>query len=258
MKVLQPRRTIQDVVFGPVESRRFGKSLGVNPLPRGARFCNFDCIYCECATAAWPLQWDLRPQFPTAQDTRTALAAFAETFTGSDLDSITIGGNGEPTLSPYLDQIVDVVCEARERDWPQARTVILTNGTTAHQPRVRAALAKLDERVVKFDAGNNWLVEQLNRPIGRLNITELVRRISMLPDIIIQSMFVHGAVDNANETEVSSWIELLARLDPVRVQIYSLDRMPAAAWVRQVPRFELERIAHRVTYSTGILAEVFG
>ena len=74
MNVLEEARTIQDPVFGPCDSRRFGKSLGINSLPAGSRFCNFDCIYCECATGSWPVQWDLRPQFPKPADNRHALA----------------------------------------------------------------------------------------------------------------------------------------------------------------------------------------
>jgi wyosine [tRNA(Phe)-imidazoG37] synthetase (radical SAM superfamily) len=121
------QREIQEPVFGPYDSRRFGRSLGVNPLPAGARLCNFDCVYCECATASWPFQWELRPQFPTAEEIRNALIAASERFGADDLDSITIAGNGEPTLAPHLDEIVDAVTECRDRDWPQARTVILTS-----------------------------------------------------------------------------------------------------------------------------------
>jgi len=254
---LQAQRDIQDVVFGPYDSRRFGKSLGVNPLPKGARFCNFDCIYCECATGSWPLEWKLRPQFPSAEEIHDALLKAADVFRPDELDSITISGNGEPTLSPHLDAIVDVVNAARDLDWPQARTVILSNGTLLQKASVRAAVSKLDERVIKLDAGSNWILEQLNRPAGKLSITELLRRISLLPDIIIQSMFVHGPVDNTGRSDIEAWAAGLARVRPTSVQIYSLDRLPAKSWVRQVPRRELESIAEYVESTTGIPAHVF-
>lgn len=257
MTALQTQRVVQEVVFGPYDSRRFGRSLGVNPLPRGSRVCNFDCIYCECATPSWPLQWELQPQFPEPEDVRRALAAAADTLRRGDVDSITIAGNGEPTLSPHLDEIVDVVAEARDRDWPWARTVILTNGTASHRPGIRKALAKLDERVVKLDAGNNWILEQVNRPAGRLSISELLRRIAMLSDIVIQSMFVHGPVDNTRPEHVEVWTEWLKRLKPSGVQIYSLDRMPAMRWVRQVSRPELEWIARYVESTAGIPVHVY-
>jgi wyosine [tRNA(Phe)-imidazoG37] synthetase (radical SAM superfamily) len=257
MTTLQAQRDIQDVVFGPYDSRRFGRSLGVNPLPKGSRLCNFDCIYCECATGAWPLEWELRPQFPTAESIHDALLAAAEAFGPDELDSITICGNGEPTLSPHLDAIVDVVTRARDRDWPQARTLILSNGSLCHKPSVRAAVAKLDERVVKLDAGSDWIFQQLNRPVGKLCVTELMWRISMMPDVVIQSMFVHGPVDNTSPKEIETWTSRLGRLRPMSVQIYSLDRLPAKSWVREVPLKELESIAQYVETNTGIPVHVF-
>lgn len=257
MNTLQAQRSIQEVVFGPYASRRFGNSLGVNPLPQGSRFCNFDCVYCECGTAPWPNQWELRPEFPKPEEIRSALAVATIRFGADELDSITIAGNGEPALSPHLNEIVDVVSEARERDWPQAQTVILTNGTKGHKPDVRVAMAKLDQRVVKLDAGTNWMLEQLNRAAGRLTIIELLRRISMIPEIIIQSMFVHGPVDNTQLEHVETWIGWLKQLAPRGVQIYSLDRTPAMSWVRRVPRSELESIAHLVESAVGAPTHVY-
>jgi wyosine [tRNA(Phe)-imidazoG37] synthetase (radical SAM superfamily) len=257
METLQVQRDIQQPVFGPLNSRRFGRSLGVNPLPAGARLCNFDCIYCECATASWPLQWELRPQFPTPEEIRSALIAAAALPNAAEIDCITIAGNGEPTMAPRLNEIIDVVTEARDRDWPRARTVILTNGAMSHKSSVRSALAKLDFRIVKLDAGTNWILDELNRPASKLSVNELCRRISMLPEIIIQSMFVHGPVDNSEHGEIDSWLGWIRKLAPQRVQIYSLDRMPAKGWVRAVTRSELEHIARQVERKTGIRADVF-
>jgi hypothetical protein len=64
MATLQAQRHINEPVFGPYNFRWFGKSLGVNPLPSAARLCNFDCVYCECASASWPLQWELGHRSP--------------------------------------------------------------------------------------------------------------------------------------------------------------------------------------------------
>ena len=249
---------IHQMVRGPYDSRRFGRSLAVNALPIGSRVCNFDCVYCGCATGSWPLAWELRPQFPSAESIQAALLAAANSAVADDLDSIIIAGNGEPSLSPHLNNIVDTVNAARNRDWPQARTIILSNGTMCHKPDVRAAFAKLDERVIKLDAGSNWILDQMNRPVSKLSLTELLRRISMMPEIIIQSMFVHGPVDNTGAKEIAAWTGWLARLRPACVHIYSLDRHPAAMnWVREVDRNVLESIAKYVESNTGIPTHVF-
>ena len=203
------------------------------------------------------MQFELKPQFPGPDAVRRALATTAVNVECEGIDTITIAGNGEPTLSPHLDEIVDVVIEARDRDWPGARTAILTNGTTCHLPVVRKALAKLDERVVKLDAGTNWILDQLNRPSGKLSIWKLVHRIALLPNILVQSMFVHGPVDNTRSDHIEAWTGWLNSIKPAGVQIYSLDRRPAMPWVRQVQRAELESIALYVESATGIVAHVY-
>ena len=111
--------------------------------------------------------------------------------------------------------------------------------------------------MVKLDAGTDWILQQMNRPAGRLCITELLRRISMLPEIIVQSMFVHGPVDNTRPEHVKVWTEWLKRLAPLSVQIYSLDRMPAKSWVREAPLNQLQSIAQYVESSVGIPAHVY-
>lgn len=254
---LQPSRNIQEIVFGPYSSRRFGMSLGVNPLCNGARLCNFDCIYCECSAAPWSPAWELRPRLPGGDDVRRLLAQAAERFRPDDLDAVTICGNGEPTLNPNLEAIADAVVEARDFYWPQARTVILTNGSMCHRPRVCKAVAKLDERVVKLDAGTNWMLDQLHRPAEYLSINDLVWRISVMPEIIIQSMFVEGPVDNTRPEHVRQWIDKLRQLRPLSVQIYSLDRQPAESWVRPVRRERLNEIASQVETAMQIPVHVY-
>jgi wyosine [tRNA(Phe)-imidazoG37] synthetase (radical SAM superfamily) len=254
---LQPQRIIQDVVFGPYESRRFGISLGVNPLPGGARVCNFDCIYCECSTASWPIKWELRPGMPRGDDVRRGLAEAADRFRSDDLDAITICGNGEPSLNRNLEDIVDAVIDARDYYWPQARTVILTNGSMCHKPHVRTAVSRLDERVVKLDAGSTWYMDQMNRPTDPLSINELVWRISLMPDIVIQSMFVGGPVDNSRPEHVRAWIDKLRKVQPVSVQIYTLDREPAVPWVRSIDRKRLQEIALQVEDEVQVPARVY-
>jgi wyosine [tRNA(Phe)-imidazoG37] synthetase (radical SAM superfamily) len=206
---------------------------------------------------SWPISWELRSQFPTAEAIHEALLATAERFPPDDLDAIIITGNGEPTLSPHLSEIVDTVNLARDRFWPQARTLILSNGTMCHKSCVRDALAKLDERVIKLDAGSNWILDQLNRPVSTLSMNELFRRISMTPQIVVQSMFIHGPIDNTGPKEIEAWAGWLTRLRPTCVQIYSLDRRPSKEWVRQVPRDELEFIGSYLESATGIRTHVF-
>ena len=99
---------------------------------------------------------------------------------------------------------------------------------------------------------------EFNRPGGKLCMNDVVRSISMLPDIVIQSMFVHGPIDNTGPREIEAWSGWLQKLAPQAIQIDSLDRMPAKSWVRSVPRSELDTIAAYVEGRTGIRVEMFG
>jgi wyosine [tRNA(Phe)-imidazoG37] synthetase (radical SAM superfamily) len=111
--------------------------------------------------------------------------------------------------------------------------------------------------VVKLDAGTNWMLDQLHRPAEYLSINDLVWRISVMPEIIIQSMFVEGPVDNTRPEHVRQWIDKLRQLRPLSVQIYSLDRQPAESWVRPVRRQRLNEIASQVETALHIPVHVY-
>ena len=97
-----------DIVFGPIFSRRLGSSLGVNILPSKGKLCNFDCIYCECG---WNKDGVADRVFPRLAEVEAAMEekmskAAAE---GVPVDSITFSGNGEPTMNPDVPEIIDAV-----------------------------------------------------------------------------------------------------------------------------------------------------
>ena len=109
-----------DIVFGPIFSRRLGSSLGVNVLPSKGKLCNFDCIYCECG---WNKDGIAERRFPSLKDVEAALEekmskASAE---GVPVDSITFSGNGEPTMHPDFAKIIDVTLKCRDRYYPNAK-----------------------------------------------------------------------------------------------------------------------------------------
>jgi wyosine [tRNA(Phe)-imidazoG37] synthetase (radical SAM superfamily) len=257
--MLKPTRKPIDPVFGPFDSRRLGRSLGINPLPEGPKRCTFECVYCECGEDVHAASSGDRMEFPTMEQIRSALSRAAETFPcdkSDALDSLTIAGNGEPTLFPDIGELVDAVVDARDCHWPTARTVILTNGTLLHRPDVRRALARLDKRILKLDAGTDRMMDQLNRPTAKLTVDSLVKRLEMVDDIAIQSMFVKGTVDNTSDDQLEQWMGWIQRIMPVEVQIYSIDRLPAVP-LEPVAGPELERIARHVRDVCGVSAVAY-
>jgi wyosine [tRNA(Phe)-imidazoG37] synthetase (radical SAM superfamily) len=237
------------VVYGPLESRRLGRSLGINLTPPGCRACNFECVYCEVPRRPWGepdgLWW------PTPAHLVEALELALPRC--GRLDSITLSGAGEPTLHPRFDAAVAAVLGQARRARLGVPVRILTNGTGAVRPEVRAALDRLDERIVTLDANP----EAINRPHPRAPLGGVVQALALLRDVTLQSCFVGGEVSNAGGAAVREWIELVAALRPARVQIYTISRKPAAHDVWPLPLERLEAIGARLRARTGIRARVF-
>jgi wyosine [tRNA(Phe)-imidazoG37] synthetase (radical SAM superfamily) len=229
------------VVYGPLCSRRLGRSLGVDLTPPSRQTCNFDCVYCPAPRCAGPGGW------PSPGDVATALANVLPRV--GPLDSITLSGRGEPTLHPRFGAVVaSVVSEARRAGVPVR---ILTNGSRAVDPVVRRALDLLDERIVKLDAAP----ERVERPAASAPLGAILHAWTLLRDFALQSCFVEGAVSNVDEESVSRWLELVAELHPLSVQIYTIDRPARVHGVQAVAPDRLREIAARVAAQAGVPAQ---
>jgi wyosine [tRNA(Phe)-imidazoG37] synthetase (radical SAM superfamily) len=238
-----------DIVFGPVKSRRLGQSLGVNLLPDNAKVCNFDCVYCECG-------WTHASsgKLPSKQ------AIFARMKSGFqdcvdnhiDVDVITFAGNGEPTLHPDFSDIVDETIRLRDMILPHAKIAVLTNAGNLHKPVVRESLRKIDMAILKLDSAIESTVLTINQPAPGFRFESYIENIKNFPGRkIIQSMFLKYRkedvfIDNASERELAAWINALKMIQPELVMIYSVARDTPDAGVEAHDRETLERIAKRV------------
>lgn len=239
------------VVYGPVQSRRLGRSLGVNLAPGRRKACNFNCVYCQYGWTGTPS----RIPWPSPE----AVIAAVDTALASDaaIDHITLAGNGEPTLHPAFGRIIDGLVAVRARRAPGAKLAILSNGSTLNRPDVVHGLMQVDQRHMKLDAGDATTLLRMNAcPIS---LGRLIADLRDLGAIVLQSMFVkdpHGTADNTAPEAVSAWLDAVNEIKPDAVHVYSLDRSPAMKSLLKVDRDELDAIAARVT-AMGIRAEVF-
>ena len=196
-------------VYGPVHSRRLGLSLGINLLPNDGKICSFDCIYCECGSDA---ERRTKSPFPTAA--RIALEPVLRDLAdkGQTLNSITLAGNGEPTLNPEFAQIVDVVLRQRDELAPKAEVSVISNGTRAGDPAVHDALMRVDSNLFKLDTVDADYIAFLDQPVGPYDVQrqiDLAR--SFEGHVTIQTMFLRGTVagrdvDNTTEQYVGPWL----------------------------------------------------
>ena len=117
-----------ETIFGPVHSRRLGTSLGVNLMPRDGKVCSFDCLYCE---AGFNAQGPGKSGLPSREEVARLLEQKLSGMhsSGDRLDVITFSGNGEPTLHPDFESIIDDTIRLRDRYFPEVRISVLSNST---------------------------------------------------------------------------------------------------------------------------------
>ncbi|MDR0692680.1 MAG: radical SAM protein [Prevotellaceae bacterium] len=251
-----------DIIFGPVQSRRLGVSLGINLLPLHGKWCNFDCIYCECG---WNKEGLADRRLPARADVRGALEARLRTLAAEKKlpDAITFSGNGEPTIHPEFAGIVDDVVALRNRFAPAAKVCVLSNATTLMRDEVFAALQKTDCPILKLDSAITSTAKRMNNPAGDYTVEQVVAAMQRFRhDFILQTMFLRGDcrgafIDNATPGEVSRWLEVVSLLRPREVMIYTIDRETPAQGLQKIPLHELEQIAAKVK-QMGIPVRVSG
>jgi wyosine [tRNA(Phe)-imidazoG37] synthetase (radical SAM superfamily) len=239
------------LVYGPLHSRRLGRSLGVNLAPAGRKTCNYNCSYCQYGWTDFPA----RGEWPAAADVLDAVdRALADC---PDVDHITVAGNGEPTMHPAFGPIAEGLAEVRARRAPHAKLALLSNGSTLNRLEVVYSLARFDERYMKLDAGDVTTFRLVNAP--SVTLGRLIADLRSVGHLTLQSMFVRDRdhiVDNTTPRAVEAWLGAVDKIRPEAVHLYSLQRAPARRSLLPVPALVLQQIADRVS-SLGIPAHVF-
>lgn len=236
------------VIFGPIHSRRLGLSLGVNLLPIDAKICSFNCIYCECGFNTTIKEFP----FPTRKQVQEILELKLQEMVseGQIPDVITFAGNGEPTLHPEFETIIDDTLVLRNQYCPTAKVSVLSNSTRIHKPHIFNALNKVDNNILKFDSAIDSTMKLIDQPVGKLvNVAWLIEQLKRFDgNLIIQTMFLRGSYqgddfDNTSEVEVAAWLEAMAEIKPKQIMIYSLDREAPVSTLQKVSFAELNKIA---------------
>lgn len=253
-----------EIIFGPVKSRRLGVSLGINLLPTKLKICNFNCIYCECgwtrniekAASHLPLRGEVYKAL------EQKLSEIKDQMQPPEV--ITYAGNGEPTLHPEFPGIIDDSIILRDKYFPEAKIAVLSNATTISNPLIKAALLKVDKNILKLDSAFESTIKIHNRPRININVEELIENmISFNGRLIIQTLFLRGIykgniVDNTTPAEINAWLKAIERIRPSEVMIYTISRdTPDGGQLNKVPVKELKGIAALVE-SLGIKVQVSG
>lgn len=246
----------KEIIYGPVNSRRLGRSLGINILPAHRKICPFNCVYCQYGwTKDYVLLTNPRPDLPTVNAVKEALKKALINLNDPPA-YITFSGNGEPSLHPDFSQIVEETIVLRDKLAPEAKTAILSNSALVADKSVRKALSRLDVRIMKLDCGTPDIFKRYNQPCPGVNLETITEGLSHLPDVDVQTLVSGGQAGNLDIQNIAAWIERLKRIQPLSVQLYTLDRGTPAKNLRPANREELEEIKVQVQ-KAGIRIGVF-
>ncbi len=251
----------EQIIFGPIRSRRLGVSLGINLLPPNLKHCSFNCLYCECG---WTSPPDKFMEFPARNIIKAELEnKLAEIQKrNSMLDNITFAGNGEPTLHPEFAGVIDDTVELRNKYVPSCKISVLCNSTMAGKTEVFNALLKVDKNIMKLDAGTDETFQKINNPKTKISISEVIESLKKFKgNLIIQTLFVKGSyngvtIDNTTENEISEWLNHIKEIKPRSVMIYPIARETPAENLEKVSPEKLFEIAQMVE-ALGIETEVY-
>lgn len=252
-----------EIVFGPIHSRRLGTSLGMNLLPYDGKVCSFNCIYCECG---YNEDGRTKTELPNRKNVKAALEHKLLKLKEENvkIDVITFAGNGEPTLHPHFAEIIDDTIELRNKYVPEAKISVLSNAMHIAKESVFNALKKIENNILKLDSANIETVRLIDQPNSpTYNIERQIEFFKKFEgNFILQTMFVRGShkgqiVDNTTEEEINGWLDIIKITHPKEVMIYTIDRETPEKNLEKVPLEELKQIGKKVE-QLGIKINIAG
>ncbi len=229
-------------IFGPVNSRRFGMSLGVDLSP-SRKQCNFDCLYCELAPSATVASQKETVGVPE-------IINELQKHLDEKIDVVTLTANGEPTLYPYLDELINAI-DAIKGD---TQTLILTNSATLIDEKVYKSLLKLDQVKLSLDAVTPEIFKKIDRPHRDIEIEDIVKKVEAFSKeyrgkLFIEILFVHGLNDTREEVEKLN--NALLSINASRIDLGTIDRPPAYP-VIGISHKELHALSHMFATSLPV------
>ena len=250
-----------EIIFGPVNSRRLGVSLGINLLPTDSKFCNFNCIYCECGWT--PGKGQMKSDFHPVELVVNKLDTFLRDYKeqGKTIDTITFAGNGEPTLHPKFEQVIDETIALRNKYYPDAKISVLSNATMLQSEKIVRALSKIENRILKLDSAIEQTALQMNQPLGKYSVDRIVEQFKQFDScFILQTMFLKGRcnegdIDNTSSTEIDAYLNLLNQIRPEKVMIYTIARDTPSDTLEKISKEKMDHIAEQIR-ALGITTEV--
>ena len=234
-----------NIIYGPIHSRRLGTSLGVELMPLEHKLCTFNCVYCECG-------WNEKvnhPVLPSREEVKIALEKELSVIS-YPLSAITFSGNGEPTLHPDFLGIIEDTIALRDRYCPEAKVSVLSNSTQLGRSDVIQALRLCDKRILKLDAATDEMMRRIDLPVNEnLSVATIMGWLQQFDgDFTLQTCFLRGEhngqpIDNTTPEQVEAWYKAVEQLHPRQIMMYVIDRKTPEEHLEKISREDMEQIA---------------
>lgn len=220
-------------------------------MPADGKICTFDCLYCECGFNA---DRRTRSHYPTREIVVEALEKQLIKMHNDNEhpDVLTFAGNGEPTGNPHFPEIIDDTVKLRDKWCPDAKISVLSNSTFIHREKVRLALMKVDNNILKLDTVNADYIKKVDRPTQpTYDVNDIIEDLKWFNGhVIIQTMFMKGdGTDNTGDEYVMPWLDAVKSIKPQEVMVYTIDRETPDRMLQKASHEELDRIKDLVVAS---------
>ncbi|MEO0092152.1 MAG: radical SAM protein [candidate division WOR-3 bacterium] len=246
------------IIYGPVNSKRLGRSLGINLLSCQKKICSFDCIYCHYGRTTEKTLKPTRNSLPSVEEVLVAVEQALQN--NQKFDYLTFSGNGEPMLHLDFAKIVFEIKRLRDRYQPQIPLALLSNSSRLVDIDDFDTLEAIDFRIFKLDTADEELFQKINQPVAELKINMIIDKlvyVSKHLPITIQTVFIDGPIKNYDDETLNNWIKAVTKIKPISIQICSTDRPVAKSEVKMLSNQKLNEIATYIQKHTKILTKAF-
>ncbi|MEW6518516.1 MAG: radical SAM protein [Thermodesulfobacteriota bacterium] len=237
-------------LFGPVNSRRLGLSLGIDLLP--AKICNFSCVYCEVGPNSI-FTCERREYTPTREITAEIDSFLAAAGQAKPIDVFTITASGEPTLHSGLGEIISHLKAKTARP-----VAVLTNGSLLYRDDVRQELALADIVIPSLDAAREESFRKINRPAQGVNLQEIIKGLTLFArdfkgELWLEILFCKGINDSSED--IDALRQALLAIKPARIQLNTVARPPLEDFAKPLSEAELAEIRQQLPGTVEIIAD---
>lgn len=228
-KKIDPHTYIPDIIYGPVQSRRHGKSLGINVGLPNQKICTWSCLYCQCGFGE-RREFNISDHLYSSNEIVSALEKNLSEH--QDINVVTLAGNSEPGAHPEIKKIIHGILELRIKFNQKWKLIILSNGSELYKPDVKEAFSLANEAWIKLDVSKEDLFQKLNRPLAKIGSLENhLNAVASLKPIRIQTLlwnnFKRPELANFNQTNLQGLYEIFKKILPTSIQIITISRDPA-------------------------------